>query len=104
METKATMEPSGSPASGVIPEPIPVHHEGAPADEGRIPAPKSSAATGPATSPRRRNLASIVLARLLSALRGDKYLADAYRPIRRPSAAARVEDDAAPATSQTKKR
>ena len=101
METKATMEPSGSPVPGVIPEPTRVQHEGAPAHEGRVPVPRSGAASEPATSRGRRNPVRIVLARLLSAIRGDKYMADAYPPTPRPSAAAREAGEVAPAPSRT---
>jgi hypothetical protein len=36
METKPTMELSGSSVPGVVPEPIRVHHDSAPSDEGDI--------------------------------------------------------------------
>lgn len=36
METKPTMEPSGSPAPGAIPEPIRVDHDSAPRRDGRL--------------------------------------------------------------------
>lgn len=113
METKPEMEPSRSSVPGVIPEPIRVHHDSGPSYEGRSAAPKPSATTEPASSPRRRNRASVLLAKLLSAVRGDKYMTDAYPPARRPPSAACVEDEAvearpatggqpAPAGSQTK--
>ena len=51
MQTEPTSEPIGSPVAGVIPEAI-----------------------------RPRNPASSVLAKLLSALRGDKYMVGAYAP------------------------
>ena len=51
MQTEPTSEPTGSPVPGVIPEPI-----------------------------RPRNPASSALAKLLSALRGDKYMVGAYPP------------------------
>jgi len=115
METNPTMEPSGSPVPGVIPEPIRVHHDNAAAHEGHRAAPKPSATTDPASSPGRRNPAGILLAKLLGAVRGDKHLADAGPPTRRTSAAERVGDDAvearpvdagqiAPAVPQTKER
>jgi hypothetical protein len=100
METKATMEPSVSPVPGVIPEPTRVHHDRAPAHEGRVPVPRSGAASEPASSRGRRT----VLAKLLSAIRGDKYMADAYPPTPRPSPAARDGDDVAPAPSRTQER
>jgi hypothetical protein len=51
MQTEPTSEPTGSPVFGVIPGPI-----------------------------RPRNPASSALAKLLSALRGDKYMVGAYPP------------------------
>jgi hypothetical protein len=64
MQTKSTSEPTGSLAPGVVSEPT---HDDA-------------VAFDPAASPRRRNPASNLLATLLSALRGDKYMVDAYPP------------------------
>jgi hypothetical protein len=52
METTAKIEPTGSPVPGAK----------------RV------------SLPRRRNPASILLAKLLSIVRGDKYLVDAYPP------------------------
>ncbi len=115
METKPTMGRSGSPVPSVIPEPIRVHHDSAAAPEGARAAPKPSATTERASSPRRRNPASVLLAKLLGAVRGDKHLADAHPPSGRMSAAARVGDDAvdaqpdnagqtAPPAPQTKER
>jgi hypothetical protein len=115
METKPTRQPSGSPVPGLIPEPIRVHHDGAPAQEGRLAAPKPNDMTERASSPLRRNPASVLLAKLLGAVRGDEYLADAHAPAWGRSAAARVGDDAveaqpdnagqtAPASPQTKER
>jgi hypothetical protein len=93
MQTKPTMGPSGSPVPGVTPEPIRVHHDSAPAHEGRLAAPKTGATTERATPPRRRNPASVLLAKLLSAVRGDKYLANDHPSTRDMPAAARVGDD-----------
>jgi hypothetical protein len=94
METRRTVEPDGSPVPGVIPEPIRVHH----------------AATERA-APRRSNPVTVLLAKLLSAVRGEKDPPDAYPPTRaRPVADEAVEavpDDAGqPATAgpQTKER
>ena len=74
MQTKPTSEPIGSPVSGVISETI-----------------------------RPRNPASSVLAKLLSALRGDKYMAGAYPPDWR-GAAPDAEPRTTPAVSGTKGR
>jgi hypothetical protein len=54
MHTEPTIEPAGSPVSGVIPE--------------------------AALSLARRNPPSKALAKLLSVIRGDKYMVDAYAP------------------------
>jgi hypothetical protein len=62
MQTKPTSEPTGSPVPGVIPEPIRLRDD--------------ALAIGPAPSLRRRNPVS----KVLSALRGDKYMVGAYPP------------------------
>lgn len=74
MQTKSTMEQTGSPVPGVIPEPVRVHHDTVAAHDRRIAAPTPSDTTEPASSPGRRNPASILLAKLLSAVRGAKCL------------------------------
>jgi hypothetical protein len=93
MQTKPTIEPTGSPVPGVIPEPVRVHHDTVAAPERLTATPTASGTTKPASSPGRRNPASIVLARLLSAIRGDKYMVDAYPPAWHGAAAARAGDD-----------
>ena len=55
-----------------------VHRDTVAAHERPAATPTASGTTKPASSPGRRNLASIALARLLTALRGDKYMVDAY--------------------------
>jgi hypothetical protein len=60
MHTDEAMKPSGSPVSGVIPE--------------------SGGVDDPVASTGRRNPASVLVAKLLSVIRGDKYMADAYPP------------------------
>jgi hypothetical protein len=77
MQTKPRTEPTGSPVPGVIPEPWRVHHDPAGGHE-RPPA--TSGTTMPASFAGRRNPARSLLARLLSAIRGDKYMVDAYPP------------------------
>lgn len=62
MQTKPTSEPTGAPVPRVIPEPTRSGDD--------------ALAIGPAPSLRRRNPAS----KLLSALRGDKYMVGAYPP------------------------
>lgn len=67
MQTEPTREPTGSRVPGAIPEPI-----------------------------RPRNPASSVLGKLVSALRGDKYMVGAYPPEWRGATRAR---DAEPSTT-----
>jgi hypothetical protein len=66
MQTKTTREPTGSRVPGVIPRPVRLRDD--------------AVANGPTPSPLRRNPVSVLLARLLSALRGDKYMVGAYPP------------------------
>jgi hypothetical protein len=66
MATKPALESGESPGSGVIPEPIHGHRDSAHA--------KARATTE--AVPSRPGLAR----RLLSAVHGDKYMADAYPP------------------------
>lgn len=78
MNTGSPIESHTSPVPGVIPEPPVVHDEpAAPTrrDSGQ------SAATPAAVPPAARRTP---LARLLAALRGDKYLVDAYPPVAPP--------------------
>jgi hypothetical protein len=65
MQTK----PTGSPVPGVIPEPIRVYDDSAARN-------RRDGVTIDTAPPRRRN----PLARLLSRLRGDKYMVGAYPP------------------------
>ena len=69
MQTKATIEPAGSPVPGVIPDPVRVHHD--------------PAAQRP---PLRRTPASRAWAGMWSALHGDKYMVGAYPPEWQPRA------------------
>jgi hypothetical protein len=95
MQTKPTIEPTGSPVPGMIPEPVRVRHDSVAAHERLTATPTASGTTMPASSARRRNPASIVLANLLSAIRGDKHMVDAYPPAWHGAAAARAGDDVA---------
>jgi hypothetical protein len=61
--------PTDSPVPGVIPEPIRLHHVTGAVDE-------QDGVTVDAAPPPRRN----PLARLLSHLRGDRYMVGAYPP------------------------
>jgi hypothetical protein len=65
MQPNSTMEPPGSPYPGILPEPVRVHH---------------GAGASATTARHRRNPARMVLAKLLSVIRGDTYMADAYPP------------------------
>jgi hypothetical protein len=88
MQTKPMIEPAGSPVPGVIPEPWRVEHDAA----GHERPPATPGTTMPASSAGRRNPARSLLARLLSAIRGDKYMVDAYPPAWHGGAAARTGD------------
>jgi hypothetical protein len=77
MNTKSPIESHGSPAPGIIPEPSLVHAE--PAASTRAGS-RGASATTPRL-PARGN----PLARVLAALRGDKYMVDAYRPAEPPT-------------------
>jgi hypothetical protein len=90
MQTKPTIEPTGSPVPGVIPEPVRVHHYTVAAHQRLTATPTANGTTMPASSPGRRNPASIVLAKLLSAIRGDKHMVDAYPPAWHGAVAARA--------------
>jgi hypothetical protein len=70
-----------------------LHHDSAPAHEGRLAAPKPGATTERASSPRRRNPASVLLAKLLSAVWRDGYPANDHPSTGDMPAAARVGDD-----------
>jgi hypothetical protein len=63
MQPNSTIEPPDSPVPGVIPEPVRIRRD---------------AEATPTTARRQRNPAGIGLAKLLSVIRGDKYMADAY--------------------------
>jgi hypothetical protein len=80
MQRKTTIEPTGSPVRGVIPQPLRVHADTVVAHPRLAATPTAADMIKPASSPRRPNPASIVLAKLLSVIRGDKYMADAYEP------------------------
>jgi hypothetical protein len=80
MQTKTTIEPTGSRVPGVIPEPVRVHDDTVVAHQRLAATPTAGDMTKPASSPGRPNPASLVLAKLLSVIRGDKYMADAYEP------------------------
>jgi hypothetical protein len=70
MNTTSPIESHASPAPGIIPEPSSVHAD--PAASSR-PGSRRAAGTTPRLAARRTPLA-----RVLAALRGDKYMVDAY--------------------------
>jgi hypothetical protein len=74
----ATSRPDRSPAPGIIPEPVHVEHDDAP-----------TAATEDQDEPRlkRRNPVRLVAATVMSALRGEKQMVNAY-PAAQPEDAA----------------
>jgi hypothetical protein len=88
MQTKLTIEPSGSPVPGVIPEPVRVHHDTIAAYERLTASGTTRSAPLPGRSP-----ASIALAKLLSAIRGDKHMVDAYPPAWDGAVAASAGDE-----------
>ena len=77
MNTTSPMESHISPAPGIIPEPSHVHAE--PAASTRE-ASRRAAVTTRGLAARRGPLA-----RVLAALRGDKYMVDAYAPAEPPA-------------------
>jgi hypothetical protein len=79
MDTTFAIESHYSPAPGIIPEPVRVHDQPA-SPTGRAARRAAGRATKSFSSPGRRNPVSIVLAKLLGVIRGDKYMVDAYLP------------------------
>ncbi len=77
MKATFPIESHTSPAPGVIPEPSLVHEEPA-ASTSQASRPADGATTRPSA---RRS----PFARLLAALRGDKYMVDAYPPAASPA-------------------
>ncbi|MGZ6616235.1 MAG: hypothetical protein ACXVFQ_17610 [Solirubrobacteraceae bacterium] len=76
MNTTSPIEFPTSPAPGVIPEPSLVHTGPA---ASTLPGNRRAAGTSPRRAARRTPLA-----RVLAALRGDKYMVDAYPPAEPP--------------------
>ncbi len=76
MPTTIRTEPHASPVPGVIPEQSFVH------DETAGSTPRGGQAAGTTT---RLSVRRTPLARLLAALRGDKYMVDAYPPAESPT-------------------
>jgi|tagenome__1003787_1003787.scaffolds.fasta_scaffold20976307_1 hypothetical protein len=90
MQTKPRPEPTDSPVPGVIPEPWRVQHDLAAGSE--PPATLTTSTSLPASPSGRRNPVRVLLAKLLSAIRGDKYMVDAYPPAWHGGGAARTGD------------
>ena len=74
----ATNPSEPSPAPGIIPEPAHVSSDAAP--------PTATIEKAGNPKPGRPNLLRIGAAKLISALRGDKYMIDAYPPARHEDA------------------
>jgi hypothetical protein len=66
----ATSQPDRSSAPGIIPEPVEVYDEPA--------APTAATEQRDDAKPGRRNPVRLAAAKVMSALRGDKYMIDAY--------------------------
>jgi hypothetical protein len=79
MKTTFPMESRTSPAPGIIPEPSLVH------DQRGVPTGRGSARAGSHGSVRLA-VRRTPLARVLAALRGDKYMVGAYPPAEPPTA------------------
>jgi hypothetical protein len=77
MKTAFPIESHSSPAPGIIPEPSLVH------DQPAAPTRRSSRRAASTTT--RVTARRTPLARLLAALRGDKYMVDAYPPAMPPT-------------------
>jgi hypothetical protein len=91
MQSTFAIESSDSPAPGIIPEPVRVKDE--PTAPTRRPGPPSAGrATEPLSSVGQRNPVSIMLAKLLGVIRGDKYMVDAYPPAWHSDSATRDGD------------
>jgi len=73
MQTNSRIEPPVSPVPGVVPEPVRVERDAE-------------------TTPHRPNPARAALSKLLSVLRGDKYMVDAYAPDGQPGAAPHAKE------------
>jgi hypothetical protein len=73
MQTNSRIQSPVSPVPGVVPEPVGVERDAE-------------------TAPHRSNPARRVLARIMSVLRGDKYMADAYASDCQPGAATHTKE------------
>jgi hypothetical protein len=80
----ATKQPDQSPAPGIVPEPIRVYDANTPI---------AAAEQRAGSRSKRRNPVRLLAAKLMGALRGDKYMVDAY-PAAERDEPARLEDGA----------
>lgn len=72
MQTKPTTKPAGSPISGIIPEPVAVHHDTVPTRR-RVAVTSTARGTTRSTpAPGRRDPAGILAAKVLGVLRSGK--------------------------------
>jgi hypothetical protein len=76
MQSSRSIEPPNSAAPGIVPGPVDVCDDGAAAHGAAAAEPTSERADPPGNSDRARG----PFAKLLSVVRGDKYVADAYEP------------------------
>lgn len=82
----ATNPSEPSPAPGIIPEPAHVSSDAAP--------PTATIEKAGNPKPGRPNLLRIAVGKVISALRGDKYMIDAYPPARHEDAKASDAEEA----------
>jgi hypothetical protein len=83
LDTTFAIECNDSPAPGIIPEPVRVHDERA----------AKPAADRPRRRPSWRGQVSIRLAKLMSTIRGDNYMVDAYPPAWHSNATTQDRDE-----------
>ena len=88
MHATFAIESNDSPAPGIIPEPVHVHDQPAKPTR-RTGQPPAGRATKLLPAPGQRNPVSIVLARVMRVIRGDRYMIDAYPPAWHSDAPAR---------------
>lgn len=80
MRSNRSIEPPGSAAPGVIPDPVYVHDDTVAAYDGETTEPAPGETSGPPRPRGRSNRTRGPFAKLLSVVRGDKYMVDAYEP------------------------
>ena len=90
MQSKPSIALDDSPVPGVIPAAVHLDDDALAAPDRARAAATTSEPTRPPQTPGRRSRASAPLAKLLSVIRGDKYMVDAYPPAWRAPGAARA--------------